>query len=245
MVNHRSTLVAQVRDQLIELIATGSHAPGDRLPNEQEMSEHFDVSRATIREAYSSLVDMGYLIRRHGKGTFVARAPQRHALDRNMSYTALISAAGLQASIRVLSQKIEVADEADRARLRLDDDGLVLVVERIRYADERPVVYSIDRIPLALVPEAERDKVNPSLFSMFESLGHGARNGRARILPVLADDQMAAHLDVDSGTPLLLVEEVDYDEAGDPVLASTEWHRSDVFEMWINRRDQGALTTRR
>jgi GntR family transcriptional regulator len=238
MAGRRPNLAEQVRDELTELISNGTYVVGDRLPNEDEMSVKFAVSRATVREGYRALIDAGYLSRLHGKGTYVTRVPQRHALDLKVSYTAMIRAAGFTPSIKIISQRVSAADDADRARLRLDRGAEVVIVERVRFADDRPVVYSVDRVPLALVPEELRGNLGPSLFGLLENLNHGVRNGRAKLLPVLAGPPEAAQLRVENGVPLLYFDEVDYDENGTPVLASFEWHTSDVFEMWLNRRAQ-------
>lgn len=238
MAGRRPTLVDQVREELTELISSGAYPVGERLPNEQEMSERFRVSRATVREAYRALIDAGYLSRRHGTGTFVNRLPQRHALDLNLSYTAMIQAAGFTASITLISQRIEKVDDEDRARLRLEPGDEVVVVERVRLADDRPVVYSVDRIPLQIVPEQLRGNLGPSLFDMLEDVGRGARAGRTRLLPVLAGAREADLLKVAEGAPLLYFDEVDFDREGMPVMASFEWHTSDVFEMWLNRQAQ-------
>lgn len=238
MSGRRPNLAEQVRDELTELISNGTYVVGDRLPNEDEMSIKFAVSRATVREGYRALIDAGYLSRLHGKGTFVTRVPQRHALDLNVSYTAMIQAAGFTPSIRIISRHVQPADDGDLARLRLDRGAQVLTVERVRFADDRPVVYSVDRVPLDLVPENLHSTLGPSLFEQLEHLNHGVRNGRAKLLPVLAGPPEAAQLQVTNGTPLLYFDEVDYDINGTPVLASYEWHTSDVFEMWLNRRAQ-------
>ncbi|MFF2031181.1 GntR family transcriptional regulator [Arthrobacter sp. NPDC058192] len=238
MSGRRPNLAEQVRDELTELISNGTYVVGDRLPNEDEMSIKFAVSRATVREGYRALIDAGYLSRLHGKGTFVTRVPQRHALDLNVSYTAMIQAAGFTPSIRIISQRVQPADDGDRARLKLDHGAEVVVVERVRFADDRPVVYSVDRVPLAIVPEEIRGNLGASLFDMLENLNYGVRNGRAKLLPVLAGPPEAAQLRVSDGVPLLYFDEVDYDINGTPVLASYEWHTSDVFEMWLNRRAQ-------
>jgi GntR family transcriptional regulator len=238
MAGRRPTLVDQVREELTELISNGTYAVGDRLPNEQEMSDRFRVSRATVREAYRALIDAGYLSRRHGTGTFVSRLPQRHALDLNLSYTAMIQAAGFTPSIKVISQRVEEAAEDDRGRLHLEPGDEIVVVERVRLADDRPVVYSVDRIPLEIVPENIRGNLGPSLFDMLEDANHGARAGRARLLPVLAGPRESDLLNVGEGAPLLYFDEVDFDRDGKPVMASFEWHTSDVFEMWLNRHSQ-------
>jgi GntR family transcriptional regulator len=238
MAGRRPTLVEEVRQSLMEQLSSGVFQVGDRLPNEQEMCERFNVSRATVREAYRALIDAGYLSRKHGTGTFVTRLPNRHSIDLNLSYTAMIQEAGYTPSVTIVQRSREVADEQTRDLLQLAEGEEVVLVERVRYADDSPVVYSLDRIPARIVPDGDLESVTPSLFEFLESLDHGARNGRARILPVLAGARESRHLAVAEGVPLLHFDEVDYDDKGVPVLASQEWHTSDVFEMWINRKAQ-------
>jgi GntR family transcriptional regulator len=123
-------------------------------------------------------------------------------------------------------------------RLRLQPGEEIVVVERVRLADDRPVVYSVDRIPLEIVPEQIRGNLGPSLFDMLEDASRGARAGRARLLPVLAGVRESDLLKVSEGAPLLYFDETDFDRDGVPVMASFEWHTSDVFEMWLNRHSQ-------
>ncbi|MFE9500568.1 GntR family transcriptional regulator [Streptomyces collinus] len=238
MISRRPTLVEQVRSGLRELIDAGTYKPGDRLPNEQEMGKKFGVSRATLREAYRGLSEAGYLVQRQGSGTFVARSPHQHALDLNLSYTEMIRSAGFTPSIVVLRTYTVQADEDDTARLGLSPGEDVLVVERLRLADDRPVVFSVDRLSAALIPAHARaaDNFGQSLFGLLEQLSRGARNGRACIKPVLASGAPARHLKVAEGSPLLFFNETDFDASGCGVLTSLEWHTSDVFDMWINRQ---------
>ena len=58
----------------------------------------------------------------------------------------------------------------------------------------------------------------------------------ARLLPTLANAELAKLLAVDRGTPLLNIDQVDYDERGRAVMLSYEWHVADVFDLIINRR---------
>ncbi|WP_027946003.1 GntR family transcriptional regulator [Amycolatopsis taiwanensis] len=164
--------------------------------------------------------------------------PNRHSLDLNLSYTAMIQDAGYTPSVKVVQQSQEVADEDTRELLQLDEEDKVLLLERVRYADDRPVVYSIDRVPLKIIPISHVGEVGPSLFEFLENIRRGARNGRAKLLPVLATARESQYLSVPEGVPLLFFDEVDYDMSGQPVVASREWHTSNVFEMWINRRAQ-------
>jgi GntR family transcriptional regulator len=229
-------LVDEVRRSIIALITDETFPVGELLPNEQEMSERFEVSRATIREAYRGLIDAGYLTRIIGTGTVVSMMPRRHALDLNLSYTDMIREAGFTPSVRILSIRAREADEVERSALKLAKGDEVLEVERVRLADDKPVVYSRDRIPFTLVPGGDLSGNYQSLYEYLGAQGKYPRNGRTKLLPVLADDNAAKHLHVAAGTPLLQFEEVDYDENGSPVMLSLEWHTSDVFELWINRK---------
>ena len=67
----RPSLVEQVRESLLGELTSGNLEPGAKLANENELAERFAVSRSTIREAVGGLMDAGYLVRRHGSGTYV------------------------------------------------------------------------------------------------------------------------------------------------------------------------------
>lgn len=238
MVGRRLTLVEQVRVQLLDDLSNGRYAAGDQLPNEQEMSENFSVSRATIRDVYRSLIESGYLIRRHGTGTFVSRIPTRHALESTLSYTDMITAAGFTPGIRLIATSVRHADPDEQDALQLAPGDQVIAVRRVRTADGKPVVYSFDRIPVGVLSPTDESVAAGSLFRALESVGAGPRTAWARLTPVLAEPDVADALGVDVGSPLLHIEETDYDGGGRAVMQSAEWHVSDTFELWLNRRAQ-------
>src|SRR5438067_5438322 len=141
----RPSLVEQVRESLLAELAAGKLPPGAKLPNETELAERFTVSRSTIREAVGGLMDAGYLVRRHGSGTFVTAMPRtRHPLETTVSYTGMIRAAGHKPSETVLSKDVREPSETERELLGLADGESLIEVERVRLADRRPVIYSRD-----------------------------------------------------------------------------------------------------
>jgi DNA-binding GntR family transcriptional regulator len=231
-------LVDVVRDELLSDLYSGVFAVGDQLPNEDELANRFDVSRATIREAVRGLVDGGYLVRRHGKGTFVTAAPRhRHTLNTNMSYTAMIRQAGLKPGRRLLRKLIRPATSEEAAALGLASAESLLFIERIRTADNKPVVYSTDRIPTALLGDAVDAVGDSSLYALLENLGVPVSSALATLRPVVADARLARLLDVGVGSPLQQIEQVDSDDLGRPVMLSSEWHVADVFELYVSRRN--------
>jgi GntR family transcriptional regulator len=193
-----------------------------------------------VREAVLGLLEAGYLARRHGSGTFVTYAPRtRHALDSTVSYTAMIREAGHEPSEIVVSKTTRAPTDRERKLLDLGKGDELIEVERVRLADGRPVIYSRDRIPRSLLSEMPEDALDSSLYVILEWAGHRVTRASAQLMPVLADAKLARLLELKRGTPLLHIDQVDYDERGRAVMLSYEWHVADAFELIVNRRSSG------
>lgn len=235
----RTLLADRLRDELLEQISSSQLQPGEKLPSEGELAERFQVSRATVREAVRGLVEAGYVIRRRGSGSYVTeRRRMPHGLDSTLSYLAMIESAGARAGMRVRRAAFEEV-ATDAAALRLGRGEKVLAVERVRTADDRPVIYSRDRIPAALLrSDLVLHSLDPSLFALLRSSGHAADHATATLRAVASTGETAKVLNVRRGKPLLYIEEIDYDRDGTPVMLSREWHVSEAFEVRVNRRAQ-------
>ncbi len=238
----RQTLLAdRLRTELMQEITSCQLMPGTKLPTESELSKRFGVSRATVREAVSGLIEAGYIIRRRGSGSYVAeRRRMLHGLDSTLSYLAMIEGAGARAGMRVLRAAYEENSKVARA-LQLSRDEKILAVERVRTADDQPVIYSRDRIPARLLDDdLDLGSLDPSLFALLRSSGHAADHATATLRAVASTELTAKVLGVRRGKPLLFIEEIDYDRDGTPVMLSSEWHVSEAFDVRINRRAQTA-----
>jgi GntR family transcriptional regulator len=240
--NRRPSLVEQVRERLLAELSSGKLPSGAKLPNESELADRFVVSRSTIREAVGGLMDAGYLVRRHGSGTFVTALPRtRHPLETTVSYTEMIRASGFEPSESIVSKGVRDAAADEQAELALADGDSLIEVERVRLADGRPVIYSRDRIPLALLGEPSDEDLAHSLYDMLAAAGHPVASASARLIPTVANTAQARLLAVKRGTPLLHIDQVDYDARGRIVMLSSEWHVADVFELIVNRRASPSL----
>jgi len=235
----KSLLADRLRDELLEEMTSSQLAPGTKLPTEGELVKRFGVSRATVREAVTSLVEAGYVTRRHGSGSYVAdRRRMPHGLDSTLSYLAMIESAGAEAGMRVLDAVLDQYSKLDRP-LQLDQGDMVLAVERVRTADDQPVIYSRDRIPARLLrDDLDLQNLHPSLFGLLSSSGHAADHATATLRAVASTSRTAKVLGVRRGKPLLYIEEIDYDRDGTPVMLSREWHVSEAFDVRINRLAQ-------
>lgn len=233
----RPSLVEQVRESLLADVTSGRLEPGAKLANENELADRFTVSRSTIREAVGGLMDAGYLVRRHGSGTYVTSSPRtRHPLETTVSYTAMIRASGRTPTETIVSKVVRALAEDDRELLGLPDSEAVIDVERVRFADRRPVIYSRDQIPVALLGAYAEDTLDSSLYAILARAGHPVASATARLIPTTATAKLSKLLMVKRGTPLLHIDQVDYDELGRPVMLSREWHVPDAFDLVVNRR---------
>jgi GntR family transcriptional regulator len=233
----RPSRIDEVRHGLLADLADGTTPVGTKLPNEQELAVRFGVSRATVREAVGGLVEGGYLLRRHGSGTFVTLLPsRRHALDATLSYTQMIRQAGMAPGVRLLTSAVRPARGDEAVDLAVPEGTSMRVLERLRTADDRPVVYSVDVVEARRLERVVDGDLQAGLYDVLDAVGSRVRTASAVLLPVVADARLARLLDVRRGTALQRIDEVDFTGDGSPVMRSTEWHVPGIFELRVNRR---------
>jgi DNA-binding GntR family transcriptional regulator len=242
MARSRPLLADVVRNSLRHAIVSGEFPLGTKLPNEDQLCDRFAVSRVTIREAVRGLIEDGYVVRRQGSGTYVTRRPILHnSLDTNFSYTDYLESAGTRAGKQVLGARTLSADADTAESLALRAGADVVELRRIRTADRRPAIYSIDLLPADLVdPVRDRGAFKGSMYRFLASADHPIDHAVAVLTPVVADRELARLLDVVAGTPLQHLKQVDYDGTGRPVMLSYEWHVPAVIELTVYRRGPGS-----
>jgi GntR family transcriptional regulator len=237
-------LAVTVRQELARRIEGGAWRPRQRLPAEPSLAASLGVSRATLRDALRSLEEDGFVTRVRGAGTFVTHRPRlKNNLDVNFGVTDLIRSMGMAPGTEGL-KVYEAGASGEEARLlSLPIGSPVLCVERVRTADGRPVVFSLDLVPAALVggrTDVLADLGQRSIYQVLEDdLGARVRQGVATVRPAKADRSLATALRVPRGTLLLYLRQVDYDADGRAVLLSHEHHVADIFEVTVVRRGPG------
>jgi DNA-binding GntR family transcriptional regulator len=234
-----------VRARLRAALVEGEFPQGSKLPNEDQLCRRFDVSRVTIREAVRGLIEDGFVVRRQGSGTFVSRRPMlRNSLDRNFSYTDYLEASGVRPGRKLLGLRRVAADDEIAEILRLPPGASIVEVRRLRTADGRPAIYSIDRLSAELAGSSATDRtaMAGSLYRILTAAGHPIAHAEAILNPTVADRDLAAVLEVGLGSPLQFMRQVDFDEAGEPVMLSDEWHVTSVMELRVYRRGPGPVS---
>src|SRR5215204_1440360 len=190
----------------------------------------------------------GLLRRRQGSGTFIADHPRMaNSLDVNFGVTDAIQAAGMTAGIADGRTWVEPAAAGEAALRALAPGQDVLVIERVRTAEGKPVVLSRDLFPSRLVEGRDRvvqEMLERSIYDVLErDLGIVIHHGVARFRPVRADHAVAGRLGVPRGELLLYLWQVDYAQDGTPVVSSHEFHLADAFDFTVVRRGPGRRLT--
>lgn len=233
-----------VRDELTDRIDRGLLTAGTRLPSEPALATELGVSRATLREALRTLEGEGVVRRMWGSGTYVAHGPRvANSIDMNFGVTDAIRSAGMQAGTEQGRYWFEPASAGEAAQLNLEPGQDVLVVERVRTADGKPVVLSRDMLPARLLaerPELADQMLQRSMYEVLErDLGVVIHHGIASFRPVRADITVARRLGIPRGELLLAIWQVDYAEDDVAIVSSHEYHLADAFEFTVLRRGPG------
>ena len=245
----RKTLTKIAEQELRQAIARGTFRPGSQLPTEAELCEMLGVSRTVVREALRVLEEDGLVARRHGVGTFVRDHPILKNLNFNFGITEMIESAGLTSSTSHLAIHSETADQEKAEQLRVAVGTPLVTVERVRTADGRPVVYSLDTLPASLLQRVDFDPqllLTQSIYTVLQtSLGQVIEYGIARLLPVTAPAFVTEKLGLDPNALTLYIVQTDYSPSDEPLVYSREYHLPDAFDFIVWRRGptklQGSL----
>src|SRR6185503_15142116 len=145
-------LYHQVKTSILSRIETGQWRPGDRLPSEDELADHFKVSKITVRQALRELAQLGHIRREQGRGTFVQRPPLVEGPRKLTSFTEEMRRQGIQSTSEVLEQGVVGASSDVASVLGIHEDEPVFRLRRLRLADGDPMGVQTAYLPMRLVP---------------------------------------------------------------------------------------------
>src|SRR5581483_10253708 len=241
----RKTLTDAVQEEIRQAILSGTYSPGSQLPTEAELGQLLGASRTVVREALRILEEDGLIFRRHGVGTFVRKHAIFKNLNLNYGITEMIQLAGLSPGTTHLAIHRANADEEIASNLNVPIGTPTVTIERVRTADQKPVVYSLDTFAETLLRGADFEPnrlLSESVYHILEhEFGHSIDYGVARILPAHAPAPIAKHLDLATESLVLYLVQTDYSSLDEPLLYSREYHLPDAFDFMIWRRGPNKL----
>ncbi|MDO9238049.1 MAG: GntR family transcriptional regulator [Aquabacterium sp.] len=227
-----SPLYQQIKSLILRSLQSGEWRPGEAIPSEIELAARFKVSQGTVRKAVDELAAENLLMRRQGKGTFVAT----HA-EEQVQYRFLRLASDRPDALPA-SERRELLDcrrlraPVDVARaLQIKAGEMVVEVRRVLHFSGQPVVLDDIWLPGHMFKGLTADRLSDyrgPMYGLFES-EFGVRMIRAeeKLRAVLADEAVGALLQVDVGAPLLSVERLSFTYGDQPVELRRGLYRTD------------------
>jgi GntR family transcriptional regulator len=240
--DHDSTipLYIQLKEYLRTQIETGVYATGARLPSERDLAQTFQVSRMTARQALQLLAQDGFVTSHVGKGTYVRRPRIAQELRFLSSFTDDIRQRGMVPSSQIIRVSLDHADQEVATHLGVAAGAEIVLLSRVRMADDEPIAWEICHLNYRLCPGIleRHDFSRESLYEVLRTeYGHHLIWADQLISARMPDKDERDTLQLDNKTPVLSLTRVtytDYDQAVEYVRSA---YRCDRYQLRTILRD--------
>ncbi|QKI81543.1 GntR family transcriptional regulator [Kroppenstedtia eburnea] len=234
-------LYFQLKEIILKKIRDGTYQVEDAIPTEKELSEMYNISRTTVRQAITELVQEGWLYRVKSKGTFV-RTPKiaQSFIQALGSFNDQIRALGMNPSTEVLDFKVMDAPEPVAEQLKLQQEDKVIYIHRRRFADNEPIVMVKTFLPYEKCSFVlDHDLVKGSLYPVLGTKSETSISKIRRFIEAVeADDYDVENLNVAPGSAIQKFLSIGYNVNDEPIEYSVARYRGDKnrFEIVITAK---------
>lgn len=228
-----------VQKQLLLEMRSGRFKDDDRLPRESLLADMLNISRTQLRDSLAELEREGFISRKQGLGTIINRhvldVPVR--MDLEIEFMDMIRRSGKNPAEKLESVGTVLSSPA-AAKLSIGKTDEMLLVSRIVTADGVPVIYCEDYIPKCLIQrDCDASELSKPIFAFLKDCcGKDAYLDVTEVKPCAASSAVAQRLNVKEGTPLLYMDEVDFDFEGLPVMYSKQYFVDGIIAHTVVRR---------
>lgn len=223
-------LYYQIKQGILQAIQEGALKVEDMIPTEEELCEICGISRPTIRQALGELVTEGYLYRLKGKGTFVSKTKiDAKFLNKLQGFNQEMFEKGLKPSTKVINFFRVPGREDINAKMKLEATEPLFYLERIRYADDEPLVYVETYFPYRQFQMLTNvDFVQSSLYQSMRDLAQVEVTRVQRVLEAVnAEKRDEDLLGIPKGKAMIRVQTVGFTKEGRAVEYSVARYRGD------------------
>ncbi|NLX16559.1 MAG: GntR family transcriptional regulator [Ramlibacter sp.] len=229
-----SPLYQQIKQAMLHSLQAGEWKPQEAIPSEMELAKRYSVSQGTVRKAIDELAAENLVIRRQGKGTFVASHNERHVEYRFLrlypDHGTLDSEGPAQRTILECRRLRATAELAEA--LQLASGESVLQVRRVLSLGGVPTILEDMWLPASLFKGLTAEQLSEHqgpTYGLFER-DFGVRMTRAeeRVRATLPTAEQAELLQVDPAMPLLQVERTSLTYNDKPVEIRKALYRTDT-----------------
>lgn len=222
----------KIKDSIVEQIESGLLSPRQKLPAERKLSESFDTTRVTLREALSLLEAEGRIYREDRRGWFISPEPLKYDPTQTLNFTNMALAQNRSPQTELIAAKGILANKQAASLLGLQPFSDVYKVDRVRYLEDRPVVFVTNYIRPELFPNLLDFDLSKSLTDIYrDHFGMVYQKIRYRISTSSLLGDTAQALRATSGTPAMVVERINYNQHGELIDCDIEYWRHDAMSI--------------
>lgn len=241
-IDNNQTQVARIRQSLLAQIQGGLLPPGGKLPSERTLSELFETTRITLKDALLALEAEGRIYREERRGWFVAAPRLEYNPLYRVHFQQMVVQQQRQVHTSVLSMRSMVASPEMSQRLQLPALARVLQINRLRSLDGRVVLYVEHYLKPECFPGILEEDLSQSLTQLYQQR-YGIQYGRSRfdITPTAARGDVAQALLLAEGSPILRIVRVNYDQQQRIIDCDVEYWRHDAIRVSVDSHPQEAI----
>jgi GntR family transcriptional regulator len=239
--NSPTPLHTQFEVLIKEKVQSGQWKPGEQIPSERELMRLAGISRATVRQTLSSLVNQGILQKNQGRGTFVTQPRYEQPLQILYSFSEQLRSIGVKLNDKVLEQSLHAASDDLAQRLQINPGDQVICLKRLRSVRNTPMMVSFAYIPFMLCPNLLHENFDTSLYVLLATKYNiPIIRATDRLESVACDSNTAHLLGVPRKTPLMYVERIAITTNNIPLHVGYNYIRGDMCRFRSDMNQQPA-----
>lgn len=228
----------QLKMILKEMIEN-DYSPGELIPTEVELQKRFEISRITVRDAISELVNEGYLKRKRGKGTIVLPKKIEEPLSKIKSFTDEMKERGFLPSTKSIDILITKAFDDVCKALNVKTGEQVYKISRVRCADNEPIVYFETYMNMNMKIDLDINEYSDSLYEYLKRVKKiNIKYAEQRISACSADEKISNKLEIKKGEPVLLLKRKSFDEENKIIEYTKGYYISNRYEYFIKLKGE-------
>ncbi len=220
----------RIKEELIEQIESGLFVARQKLPAERKLAGAFSTTRVTLREALSALESEARIYREDRRGWFICPEPLRYDPCLTLNFADMAKQQGRIAFTELLQAKQTLATKQTAKLLQVPMLTDVYHLTRVRYLEDRPVVYVVNFINANYFENLLDLDFTQSLTAIYQT--HYSvcyQTTHYRVSTTSLFGEVAQALRATPGSPAMLIERTNYDQQGRLIDCDLEYWRHDAL----------------
>ena len=225
-----------IENDIIDKINRGIYGSDEPLPSESQLANEYHCSRVTVRQALSDLAYRGHIYKRKGSGSFVKGANLIERSPFIKSFTKEMADVGKTVTSTVKTFTITIAGMTLASILKIKPIDQVYYIERIRYADEQPIMFEKTFMAMDLHPDMSIKVLQTSKYQYADEHGLSPEIANQVISPIFPPEYIAQELNINPKSPIIRISNTTYMKNGGVFDYTELYLNSDLYQLNIIKR---------